>query len=108
MKKDKFKADENENKEYCDADILKNFDKDGKLKKGGEEVDLNFTPYEKTKEVDLMDFISKSDFTTVGGKAAPKEEIKQEEFNFADFDNAPPTTDSKDPVFNFLEEKPAE
>jgi hypothetical protein len=32
------------------------------------EVDLSFVPYEKPKEVDLMDFISKSDFSTVGGK----------------------------------------
>ena len=35
-----------------------------------------------------MDFISKSDFTTVGGRNnAQEEEKKQEEFNFTDFDN---------------------
>ena len=35
-----------------------------------------------------MDFISKSDFTTVGGRNnAQGEEKKAEEFNFTDFDN---------------------
>lgn len=39
-----------------------------------------------------MDFISKSDFTTVGGvNNAPAEErkVEEDEFNFADFDNPP-------------------
>lgn len=96
MNRDKFKnKDANEDKEYCDTDTLKQFDKDGKAAVNVNTGDLNFTPYEKAKEVDLMDFISKSDFTTVGGQNNAMEEKKMEEpadeFNFADFDN-PSTT----------------
>lgn len=68
MNRDKFKnKDANEDKEYCDTDTLKQFDKDGKATGNVNTGDLDFVPYEKAKDMDLMDFISKSDFTTVGG-----------------------------------------
>jgi hypothetical protein len=88
MNRDKFKnKDANEDKEYCDTDTLKQFDKDGKAAGKVQAGDLNFTPYEKVKDMDLMDFISKSDFTTVGGMNNAVEEKKMEdpaedEFNF--------------------------
>jgi len=112
MNRNQFKnKDANDEKEYCDTDTLKMFDKDGKASKNAAAGDLNFTPYEKAKEVDLMDFISKSDFTTVGGiNNAPKEEKKIEElpdeFNFADFDNAPVVQQQEPMAFDFMSEAP--
>lgn len=80
MKKQEF-TDKDENVQYVDADVLKQFDADGKAKNKGNDSNLEFTTYKKQESMDLMDFISKSDFSTVGGmnNASAVEEKKVEE-----------------------------
>jgi hypothetical protein len=55
MKRDAFQENE-EDLQYCDADVLNAFDKNGDAKVDDKEVDLNFETY--TGQVDLMDFIN--------------------------------------------------
>jgi hypothetical protein len=78
MKKQEYN-DKDEDVQYCDADVLKQFDADGKAKDSGASADLEFATYKKQESMDLMDFISKSDFSTVGGQNNAREEKKVEE-----------------------------
>ena len=66
MKKAEF-TDKEDNVQYCDTNVLKQFDADGKAKNKTTDQNLEFVRYEKQESVDLMDFISKSDFSTIGG-----------------------------------------
>lgn len=69
MKQNSLTAKDDEDIQYCDTNVLAAFDADGKSKDQVEDKNLNFVPYEKKdSNIDLMDFISKSDFTTVGGR----------------------------------------
>ena len=71
--------------QYCDADVLNAFDKDGNAVNSGDAKELEFDKYiaPASGTGDLMDFINKSDFSTVGGQNnAPKEEVKKEEIDF--------------------------
>lgn len=92
MKKAEYN-DKDEDVQYCDADVLKQFDADGKAKDAGASADLEFATYKKQESMDLMDFISKSDFSTVGGKnnamveERKVEENPNQEFDFNAFDN---------------------
>jgi hypothetical protein len=89
MKQNKY-TDKDDQEVYFDCNILEKFDENHEFDKFDESKP-------KDKNIDLMDFISNCDFSSVGGvnnsapAKKPEEEKKAEITPFDSFFDAPPT-----------------